>query len=422
MEEHGDIWRRNSKFTASRKYTNCSSRAHWPDQAYRFKDIITDTNSPTSFPVTMANGSSWSRSIQCNSTDLLSDSRFQDLWSDPVDYRSCILCQSEKFSSEMTSSSSSEAIAIGGYAIDSRIQEGEYILDESPYCTSQLSCWNAQGSQGEGYDSSTCAIRAPASQPLQTYGTFWNFKGFPELKQPLYASADPVSPGSRSTNSSSLEPFSALSITSQADKYLSNTSGEEDYLSFRAVNRNKGSPPTTQLELAGEPENDFATAIVSHSEDLLARNGHAKPVGVNCYVDGASSIAVLISDETKYIQSLVDDDKYRMEKRDGTEGDNTYGYETSSSDNAQSGDQDQGSTQDVAHENMNESAQEREAKDHFLIEQKNAGKTYKQIRKEGGFRIAESTLRGRYRNLTKEKVARVRKPTWKIKDVSPDPR
>lgn len=61
--------------------------------------------------------------------------------------------------------------------------------------------------------------------------------------------------------------------------------------------------------------------------------------------------------------------------------------------------------------------EERMRKDTFLIEQKRAGLTYKQIRRLGGFREAESTLRGRHRTLTKPKEERVRKPAWTEMDV-----
>ena len=57
-------------------------------------------------------------------------------------------------------------------------------------------------------------------------------------------------------------------------------------------------------------------------------------------------------------------------------------------------------------------------KDDFLVRSKEAGMTYREIRKQGNFKEAESTLRGRYRTLTKSKEARVRKPEWQDKDVS----
>jgi hypothetical protein len=54
----------------------------------------------------------------------------------------------------------------------------------------------------------------------------------------------------------------------------------------------------------------------------------------------------------------------------------------------------------------------------FLIDCKRRGLSYKDIKRVGGFKEAESTLRGRYRTLTKSKEQRVRKPKWQDKDVS----
>ncbi|KAK4223277.1 hypothetical protein QBC38DRAFT_373427 [Podospora fimiseda] len=62
-------------------------------------------------------------------------------------------------------------------------------------------------------------------------------------------------------------------------------------------------------------------------------------------------------------------------------------------------------------------SEERKKKDEFLINAKQKGLTYKQIRKLGGFTEAESTLRGRYRTLTKSREARVRKPEWSEIDI-----
>jgi hypothetical protein len=59
----------------------------------------------------------------------------------------------------------------------------------------------------------------------------------------------------------------------------------------------------------------------------------------------------------------------------------------------------------------------RDARDDFLVKSKLAGMSYKDIRKEGKFNEAESTLRGRFRALTKHKDARVRKPEWDENDV-----
>ncbi|KAI1002999.1 hypothetical protein K3495_g5205 [Podosphaera aphanis] len=58
----------------------------------------------------------------------------------------------------------------------------------------------------------------------------------------------------------------------------------------------------------------------------------------------------------------------------------------------------------------------RNARDEFLIQKKQAGMSYKDIKREGGYTEAESTLRGRFRTLTKAKSARVRKPEWSDND------
>lgn len=58
-----------------------------------------------------------------------------------------------------------------------------------------------------------------------------------------------------------------------------------------------------------------------------------------------------------------------------------------------------------------------ESRDRFLVRSKLAGMSYKEIRKAGAFSEAESTLRGRFRTLTKEKEARVRRPEWEENDV-----
>ena len=57
-------------------------------------------------------------------------------------------------------------------------------------------------------------------------------------------------------------------------------------------------------------------------------------------------------------------------------------------------------------------------RDEFLVRSKLAGMSYKEIRTKGNFTEAESTLRGRFRTLTKRKEQRVRKPQWHETDVS----
>ncbi|KAI0393910.1 hypothetical protein F5Y17DRAFT_458441 [Xylariaceae sp. FL0594] len=55
---------------------------------------------------------------------------------------------------------------------------------------------------------------------------------------------------------------------------------------------------------------------------------------------------------------------------------------------------------------------ERINKDKYLVEMRRAGMPYRDIRKNGEYEEAESTLRGRFRTLTKAKSERVRKPEW----------
>lgn len=63
----------------------------------------------------------------------------------------------------------------------------------------------------------------------------------------------------------------------------------------------------------------------------------------------------------------------------------------------------------------------RAAMDDFLVRSRLAGKSYRDIRRLGGFTEAESTLRGRFRALTKRKEERVRRPEWSAVDVSSTP-
>ncbi|KAI9838574.1 MAG: hypothetical protein M1819_004886 [Sarea resinae] len=59
----------------------------------------------------------------------------------------------------------------------------------------------------------------------------------------------------------------------------------------------------------------------------------------------------------------------------------------------------------------------RSMRDLFLVQSKLAGMPYREIREQGNFLEAESTLRGRYRTLTKQPSQRVKKPEWAIEDV-----
>ncbi|KAI5310004.1 hypothetical protein KEM55_001954 [Ascosphaera atra] len=57
------------------------------------------------------------------------------------------------------------------------------------------------------------------------------------------------------------------------------------------------------------------------------------------------------------------------------------------------------------------------SKDANLMEGRRMGLTYKEIKERWRFTESESTLRGRFRVLTKKKEHRVRKPTWEANDI-----
>jgi hypothetical protein len=62
--------------------------------------------------------------------------------------------------------------------------------------------------------------------------------------------------------------------------------------------------------------------------------------------------------------------------------------------------------------------EQRKKDDDLLLKMKQDGRTYRDIRKALGRKVAESTLRGRYRSLTKPRRERVRAPKWTGADVS----
>jgi hypothetical protein len=61
--------------------------------------------------------------------------------------------------------------------------------------------------------------------------------------------------------------------------------------------------------------------------------------------------------------------------------------------------------------------EKRQKQDDFLIQCRKKNMSYKEIKQKGGFTEPLSTLRGRFRSLTKEKQDRVRCPKWTATDV-----
>jgi hypothetical protein len=83
----------------------------------------------------------------------------------------------------------------------------------------------------------------------------------------------------------------------------------------------------------------------------------------------------------------------------------------------ESDDEDSDSTPDVNELAINEATHRRE-RDRYLLKKRAEGYSYREIKRMGKFREAESTLRGRVRVLTKDKSERVRRPEWNQQDVS----
>lgn len=61
---------------------------------------------------------------------------------------------------------------------------------------------------------------------------------------------------------------------------------------------------------------------------------------------------------------------------------------------------------------------DRSRRDDVLLKMRRENYSYREIKQRCGFKEAESTLRGRYRALTKDREERVRRPQWQSKDVS----
>ncbi|KXT17189.1 hypothetical protein AC579_349 [Pseudocercospora musae] len=64
-----------------------------------------------------------------------------------------------------------------------------------------------------------------------------------------------------------------------------------------------------------------------------------------------------------------------------------------------------------------EEARLRRDRDKYLLKMRERGMSYKEIKRRGKFKEAESTLRGRIRVLTKDKSERVRRPDWTDNDL-----
>ena len=365
----------------------------------------------------MADSPSWAQSTPCSTIESLSGSHFEDLWSDPVDCQSCVLCQTEKCSFEAISEISGQPGVTSGYPTKPHVRDGGLILGETPYGSCQLNAWNAQNVSSDSYRSGICPNGTEAGQITPTYSRFQSNGDYNRANPALYPSDEEVPANSKSANSVSLKSFSELSIQSQPEKHPFYLPDGKVMFSNTCDYRNMGTWQASGMELDGEPRQSAVTAFEAQTGYSIAIEQPLQPFGANRSLEEASNILVSVGGDADYIESLVDDDQYRMESGKEVECDTMSGCDSPSSATTKSCGQENSSPRDSLGESFGESSQERDTQDRFLIQHKQAGKTYKQIRKEGGFKVTESTLRGRYRNLTKKKEERVRKPVWKKKDV-----
>jgi hypothetical protein len=159
-----------------------------------------------------------------------------------------------------------------------------------------------------------------------------------------------------------------------------------------------GSPPSSQRAVPVLPSNDFPPSKTNKKRPLEATSG-----GNSRTKSSPSSSSTIPSTQSSTNKSEGAPAKSSPPKRIEPKPLNpvpNQSWNTSS--------QSSTTAQAIHH---------RDAKDDFLVRSKLAGMSYKDIRRQGKFTEAESTLRGRFRTLTKHKAARVRKPEWDDNDV-----
>ncbi|RMZ90788.1 hypothetical protein DV736_g1993, partial [Chaetothyriales sp. CBS 134916] len=76
------------------------------------------------------------------------------------------------------------------------------------------------------------------------------------------------------------------------------------------------------------------------------------------------------------------------------------------------------SASELTHGRRGDPGRRSTSRDEELIELRMRGVSYRDIKQKYGFDVAESTLRGRIRSLTKAREQRVRKPVWMAEDIS----
>ncbi|KAL4916705.1 hypothetical protein BDW62DRAFT_218639 [Aspergillus aurantiobrunneus] len=211
-------------------------------------------------------------------------------------------------------------------------------------------------------------------------------------------------------NSDSVSPWPSLKVQEPWDAQPSNTFHSNDdlawnnvgvYSEMRQQHGHFDQFPVSNDEINGLPYLGFSGEMYIKPSSLLSSSmldpfGSARP---NLYLNGNA----ITYPEYSQIQYPEDNFAYQTELRpDDSTGSffNTFGHISYQPDHA-----------------ARMTPWNNDARNALLIEYKRRGLSYRDIKKIGGFKEAESTLRGRYRTLTKSKEQRVRRPYWHEKDI-----
>ena len=169
--------------------------------------------------------------------------------------------------------------------------------------------------------------------------------------------------------------------------------------------------------------NTFGPLIREEADALEYQHAEGPPCAGHGYPEMSAPPPEILLDHIDYGASAADEDGIwatAMEAEDGTASAYPSTPALQSSDVERVGRDDQGPGSEGVQptgQGQFRLAQRPDAKDEFLVQAKRAGMPYREIRARGNFTEAESTLRGRFRALTKAKEYRVRKPEWQAHDV-----
>ncbi|KAK3190938.1 hypothetical protein K4F52_002886 [Lecanicillium sp. MT-2017a] len=170
---------------------------------------------------------------------------------------------------------------------------------------------------------------------------------------------------------------------------------------------NSQTPPTSHPQTASDISSQLSFANMPTDYGIHSGVGHAMttrgrrplPDAPTCLSSSSTSSLSSFGSASGYKRDAVSPKRY-------SEADNN------------SGDSDEADQYNNGSYNSPSPTLVRRNKDRFLVTARKSGMTYRDIKVKGGFSEAESTLRGRYRTLTKHRSARVRKPEWTDKDIS----